>query len=82
MHRFNVTWVYVAVCNETIEDVKNVILNGPIPTDSPTWLGQAGISFDVKALSPHDTYGYFSIADTDSIKPIDKRARKVHGEYT
>ena len=32
--------------------------------------------------SPHGSSGYFSIADTDSIKPIDKRARKVHVEYT
>ena len=29
--------------------------------------------------SAHDTSGYFPIADTDSIKPIDKRARKAHG---
>jgi hypothetical protein len=36
---------------------------------------------DVKTLSPHDSSGYFSIADTDSIKPIDKLARKVHSEY-
>ena len=37
---------------------------------------------DVKTLSPHGTSGYVSIADADSIKPIDKRARKVHDEYT
>jgi hypothetical protein len=37
---------------------------------------------DVKVLSPRDTSGYFSIADTDSIKSIDKRAREVYGEYT
>ena len=37
---------------------------------------------DVKALSPPGTSGYFPIADTDSINPIGKRARKVHGDNT
>ena len=65
-----------------IIDERNAILDQFIPSTSPTWLDQVETICDVKALSPHDTSVYFSIADTDSIKPIDKRARKVHDEYT
>ena len=46
------------------------------------WLDQVETICDVKTLSPLNTYGNFSIADMDSIKPIDKRARKVHDKYT
>ena len=38
--------------------------------------------FDVKTLSPHDTSGYFSIADTDPVMITGKRTRKAHDEYT
>jgi len=38
---------------------------------SPTWIDQAETTYDTRKLSPHGASGYFSIADTDSIKPID-----------
>jgi hypothetical protein len=60
---------------DIIIDVRNATLNQLIPCSSPTWFGQVETIFDVKTLLPHDTSGYFPIADTDSIKPIDKRAR-------
>ena len=48
-----------------------------------TWFGHVDTICDDRTLSPHDTTpGYFSIADTDSIKPINKRARKDQDEYT
>ena len=31
------------------------------------WFDQAGAICDARALPPHETPGYFSIADTDSI---------------
>ena len=65
---------------DIIIDVRNAILNQLIPSTSPTWFDQVGTICDVRALSQHDTSGYFSIADTDSIQPIAKRARKVHDE--
>jgi hypothetical protein len=61
--------------------VRNAILNQLIPGTSPTWFDQAETICDDKTLQPHGTSGYFSIADTDSIKPIGKRAWKVHDEY-
>jgi len=67
---------------DIIIGVRNAMLNQLIPSTSPTWFDQAETICDVRTLSPHDTSGYFSIADTDSIKPIGKRARKVHDEYT
>ena len=67
---------------DPIIDVRNAILNQLISYTTPTWFDQVETICDVKALSPHDSSGYFSIANTDSIKPIDKRARKVHSEYT
>ena len=65
-----------------IIDVGNASLNRLIQSTSPTWFDQVGAICDNRALSPHATPWYFSIADTDSIKPIGKRARKVHGEYS
>ena len=65
-----------------IIDVRNATLTHITPNTSPTCFDPVETICDVKALSPHDSSGYFSIADTDPIKPIDKRARKVHSEYT
>lgn len=62
--------------------MRNAIFNQLISYTTPTWFDQVETICDVKTLSPHDSSGYFSIADTDSIKSIDKRARKVHNEYT
>ena len=62
--------------------MRNVILNQLIPGTSPTWFDQVETIYDAKTLPTHDTAGYLMIADTDSIGPIDKRARKVHDEYT
>ena len=67
---------------DLILDVRNAIFNQLISYTTPTWFDQVETICDVKTLSPHDSSGYFSIADTDSVKPIDKRARKVHSEYT
>ena len=63
-------------------DLRYGILNQLIPGTFPAWVGQVGTICDLKALSPHGTTGYFSIADTDSTKPTDKRARKGRKEYT
>jgi hypothetical protein len=63
-------------------DVRNAILNQLISSTSPTWFDQVEAICDVKTLSPHGTSGYFAIADTVSMGPIGKRARKVHGQYT
>jgi SepF-like predicted cell division protein (DUF552 family) len=65
-----------------IIDVRKAILNQLIPSTSSTWFGQVETICDIMALSTQGTSGYFPIADTDSIKPIDKRARKVHDECT
>ena len=65
-----------------IVNVRNTIQNQLIPSTSPTWFGQVETICDVSTLSPHDTAGYFSVADTNSIKPIDKRAQKAHDKYT
>ena len=67
---------------DTVTDVRNAVLNQPIPSTSPTLFDQAEATCVARALSPHGTSGYISIADTDPIKPIDKCARKVLGEYT
>ena len=62
--------------------VGSAILYGLISSTSPARIGQVETNCDVMKLSPYDTSGYFSIADTDSIKPIDKHARKVHVDST
>ena len=62
--------------------MKNAILNQLISYTTPAWFGQIGTICDVKTHSPHDSTPDFPIADTDSTKAIDKRARKVHNEYT
>ena len=62
--------------------MRGAVLNQLIPSTSPTWFDQAEAICDVKALSPHGTSGCISIADTESIRPIDKRGREVHDEYT
>ena len=72
----------IGIISDIFIDTRNAILNQLISSTSSTWFGQVGTICDVKALSPHDTSGCFSIPDTGSIKPIDKRARKVHDEYT
>jgi len=74
--------MFNGIIPDIIIDVRNAILNQLIPSTSPTWFDQIETICDLKTLSPHDTSGYVSIADTDYIKPIDKRARKVHDEYT
>ena len=61
-------------------DVRNANLNQPIPRTSPTWFDQAGAICNVKTLLPHDTSGYFSIGDTDPIKPIDKSSQELLSE--
>ena len=73
---------FYGIIPDIITDVRNAILNQLIPSTFPTWFNQAEAICDVKTLSPLDTSGYFSIADTGSIGLIDKRARKVHDEYT
>ena len=62
--------------------MRNAILNQHIQSTSPAWFDEAEAICNAKTHSPQDTPGNFSITDTDSIKPIDKRARKGHGEYT
>jgi hypothetical protein len=53
-----------------------------IPGISPTCCEHAETICDVGTLSPQGTSGCSSIADTYSIRSINKRARKVHGEHT
>ena len=47
--------------------MRNAILNQLIPGTSPTWSDQAEAICDVMTLLLHDTFGYYSIVDADSI---------------